>query len=277
MGRFLWLMVYNQKTTTYNLFLQPIFAVMITTNFCTIAGMEPIHIGLRIKAIREASQIEISQSDLARSIGVSPQAVQKWEDQKSSPRNDKLQAIAEALNTSVSILIQGTALEGIAESTGIKPVRSSRVFPLRSPKTGSPETRSGYLPLISWERAAAWGPHMEKLKPEDAEDWIRCPFDHSRDAFVLEVAGESNFDPSGPKSYAPGEFIAVDPERHPANRSMVVIRVDHEERAQLRQLLMDEPGTRMLKSLNPNWPNRIIPMPDGSKIVGVVIGKWVPE
>jgi SOS-response transcriptional repressor LexA len=58
---------------------------------------------------------------------------------------------------------------------------------------------------------------------------------------------------------------------------MVVVRIDREERATLKQLLMDEGGTRLLRVLNPNWPNRVSPMPENGRIVGVVIGKWVPE
>jgi SOS-response transcriptional repressor LexA len=264
------------KSTTYNCEFQPKFAVMSTTSFCNIAGMTLIHIGLRIKAIREASRIELSQSDLARSLGISPQAVQKWEDQKASPRRGKLQAIADALSISVTELIRGTEFEFDTESQASKDVRSGKVSHLRNANRKVPESRSGYLPVISWEQAAAWGPDMKKFKPADAEDWIRCPFDHGPDAFILEVGGESNYDPAGQKSYAPGEFIAVDPQRAPTNRSMVVVRIDHEERATLKQILM-EGETRLLKSLNPNWPAPVGPMPPGSKIVGVVIGKWVPE
>lgn len=239
--------------------------------------MKPIHIGSRIKEIREALHPKVSQSDLARAIGVSPQAVQKWEDENASPRNNKLKAIADVLSTNVANLIRGTVLEGLADSPQTKGAQGGRVFPLRSPKSGISDNRSGYLPLISWERAAVWGPHMEKLKSEDVDEWMRCPFEHGPDAFLLEVAGESNFDPASQKSYSPGDMIAVDPSRVPTNRSMVVVRIDSDERAQLKQLLMDESGTQMLKALNPTWPNRIAPMPKGSTIVGVVIGKWVAE
>lgn len=118
---------------------------------------------------------------------------------------------------------------------------------------------------------------MENFKYEDAEDWIAVPFEHSNQAFCIKVDGESNYNPSGEKSYRPGDYITVDPHREPINRSMVVVRLGHEERATLKQLLMDSDGGKMLQSLNPNWPNRQIVMPDGSEIIGVVIGKWVPE
>lgn len=265
------------QSTTYNQKFQPNFAVLPTTSFCIIPPMNPVHIGVRIREAREAAGL--SQSDLARALvpPVRPQAVQKWEALLSAPRNDKLQQIADALNTTVRLLIRGTDLEGLADSEGIKVVSSGRVFPLKGARASAPKDKRGLVPLLSWEQAVNWGQTLNTSNIEEAEDWLRCPFNHGPEAFILEVAGESNYDPTGTKSYAPGEFIAVDPARPPANRSMVVVRVDHEERAQLKQLLMDESGTRLLKSLNPAWPNRVLGMPEGSRIVGVVIGKWVPE
>lgn len=229
----------------------------------------------RLKELRE--RVAISQSDLGRAIGVSPQAVQKWEAGGAVPREAKRKQIALALSTSVRELVRETELEETPDSLTTKVVSSGRVFPLRITKGGAPRTESGFLPLITWAQAATWGPKMGNFRPEDAQDWLRCPFDHGPHAFVLEVAGESNFDPGGPKSYAPGELIYVDPAREPVNRSMVVVRMDQEDRAQLKQLLMDEGGTRLLKVLNPTWPTPISPMPEHARIVGVVIGKWVPE
>lgn len=263
------------KVTPYNHQDQPLFAVPSTTGFCTIRGMSDINIGTRIREQR--IRVGLNQSELGRALGISPQAVQKWEDGKSSPRNNKLPELAAALSTSVRELIRGTALEGIAESDGKKDVSGGRVFPHRSAKHGASKERSGLVPLISWEQAAEWG---QKLTTEnvEAEDWLRCPFDHGSEAFVAEVTGESNYDPGGPKSYAPGELVYVDPAREVANRSMVVVRIDREERATLKQVLMDEGGTRLLRTLNPNWPtHKATPLPEAARIVGVVIGKWVPE
>lgn len=263
------------KSTTYNRIFQPLFASPITTKFCIMRPMSQIHIGVRIRECRD--KVEFSQSDLARSIGVKPQAVQKWEAGLSSPKNERLQQIADVLSTSVRELIRGTDLEGIADSDGAKVVSGGKVFPLKGARRGAPKDRRGLVPLLSWEQAVNWGQTLNSNNVEEAEDWLRCPFNHGTEAFILEVAGESNYDPTGPKSYAPGEFIAVDPAREPVNRSMVVVRVDHEERATFKQLLMDESGLRILKALNPNWPGRPAPLPEGSRIIGVVIGKWVPE
>lgn len=248
---------------------------MTTTYFCTIRGMKTPLFAARLKKLRDLTGL--NQSDVARALDIAPQAVQKWEAALTAPRRTKLKKLAGALSTSVAELIRGTELEESPESMPQKDAPGITVPSQRRINRGASLTESGFLPLISWEKAVNWGPDMGTLGPDEADDWIRCPFEHGPAAFILEIGGESNFDPGGRKSYAPGEFIAVDPAREPVNRSMVIVRLDSEERVQLKQLLMDERGTKMLQALNPNWPNRIMLMPDGARIIGVVIGKWVPE
>lgn len=60
-------------------------------------------IGERIAQKRE--QAGLNQSELGRRLGLTAQAVQKWESGKSTPRNAKLQDIAAILGTSVSYLV----------------------------------------------------------------------------------------------------------------------------------------------------------------------------
>lgn len=248
---------------------------MITTGFCNIPTMKTPLFAARLKALRDL--VGLNQSDIARALGIKPQAVQKWEAGLTAPRRSKLKTLSAALSTSIAELIKGTELEEFPESGSQSASNTSKVFPLRRTRGDAPKTESGFLPLISWVQAVEWGPTMGNFKPEEAGDWIRCPFDHGPAAFILEVAGESNYDPTGPKSYAPGDFIAVDPAREANNRSMVVVRIDGEERAQLKQMLTDESGLRLLRALNPHWPGNPVPLPSGARIIGVVIGKWVPE
>lgn len=59
----------------------------------------------RIAEAREA--VGLNQSELARTLGVTPQAVQSWEADKSTPRGQRLEAIAKALSTTVDFLMTG--------------------------------------------------------------------------------------------------------------------------------------------------------------------------
>lgn len=62
-------------------------------------------LGRRIAQKRE--QANLNQSELARRLGVTPQAVQKWESESSVPRGRRLDEIAAALSTTVGYLITG--------------------------------------------------------------------------------------------------------------------------------------------------------------------------
>jgi len=64
-------------------------------------------LGKRIAQKREQSGL--SQSELARRLGLSPQAVQKWESEVSVPRGRRLDEIASELSTSVGFLVTGEA------------------------------------------------------------------------------------------------------------------------------------------------------------------------
>ena len=62
-------------------------------------------LGRRIALKRE--QARLSQSELARRLKLSPQAVQKWESEVSVPRGRRLDEIASALSTTVGYLVTG--------------------------------------------------------------------------------------------------------------------------------------------------------------------------
>ena len=136
---------------------------------------------------------------------------------------------------------------------------------------------TGKLPLISDVQAGDWSTVIDNFHVGDAEEWIACPFNHGPNSFILRVSGYSMYNPGGEKSYAPGEYIAVDPSREARNKSMVIARVDHEDKATFKQLLIDDSESYMLQAINPSHVPRLMALPEGSRIIGVVIGKWVPE
>ncbi|MEI0746952.1 helix-turn-helix transcriptional regulator, partial [Pseudomonas aeruginosa] len=49
----------------------------------------------------------LSQSELARNLGVTPQAVQSWESGKSSPRGKRLDELCRLLQVTVTWLVTG--------------------------------------------------------------------------------------------------------------------------------------------------------------------------
>jgi SOS-response transcriptional repressor LexA len=225
-----------------------------------------MHIGEKIRSLRERRGLTLQ--DVGDAFSISRSSVAGWESGDSKPGIDRLPTLARLLGVSVDELLSERPITVFISHSSSDHMNWGDIIDPR---------KEGKLPLISDVQAGSWSDIVDNFQPGDAEDWIPCPFNHGPNAFVLRVAGQSMFNPGGEKSYAPGEFIAVDPALEPMNRRMVVARIDHEERATFKQLIIEPDGTQLLQALNPSWPNRIMPLPEGSTIVGVVIGKWTPE
>lgn len=235
-----------------------------------------MHIGERIREKRK--DLKLTQAQVGDYFGISSVSVSEWERGVSKPGPDKLGPLARLLKTTVDYLLEGKGDYSEEQKlTVVDRRKAKRRWDDLVDANVESATTAGMLPLISDVQAGNWSEIVDNFQPGDAEDWIPCPFKHGPNAFILRVAGQSMFNPGGEKSYSPGDFIAVDPQVEPMNRRMVVAKIDHEERATFKQLIVEPDGTHLLQALNPAWPNRIMPMPSGSRIVGVVIGKWTPE
>ncbi len=194
----------------------------------------------------------LNQSQLARAVGVTPQAVQKWESGETAPSRRRVEPLARALGADTVQLLDA-------------------LFPGRTPReAGSPENDS--VPLISWVIAGHWAEVEDPYAVGDAETWLPCPLRHGRRTYALRVEGSSMYNPGGSPSFAEGDVIFVDPERDAVHRSLVVVRLDDEKKATFKRLLIDG-ERRYLEALNPSWPERIIPINGSATLCGVVIGR----
>lgn len=73
--------------------------------------------------------------------------------------------------------------------------------------------------------------------------------------------------------YRPGELILVEPSIEPMHDDDIVARTP-DGQATFKRLQVTEEGTFLL-ALNPDFPNRIIHVPEGTEICGVVTGSWM--
>lgn len=130
------------------------------------------------------------------------------------------------------------------------------------------------VPLISWVQAGDWCETINNIELGDAEDWLWCPVKHSGKTFALRVSGVSMFnpDPYAKHSFKDGDIIYVDPTRQPINNSFVVVRLENENKATFKQLII-EGNHRFLRAINPDWPEKIIEIKNNAVICGVVIYK----
>lgn len=140
--------------------------------------------------------------------------------------------------------------------------------------TSAHVAKPGRIPLVSWVHAGCWSEAIDLHEVGDAEEWIVFGDENTNNnAFALRVHGESMHDPSGPTSFSDGDIIIVDPDKNPENKSFVVVRQNGNMEATFKQLII-ESGEKMLKALNPSWPNRIIPMTEETVLCGVVIARY---
>jgi SOS-response transcriptional repressor LexA len=132
------------------------------------------------------------------------------------------------------------------------------------------------VPLISWVQAGNWSELSDPYLVGEAEDWLPCPVRHGPRTYCVRVRGDSMFNPGGRPSYADGDIIFVDPDRDAKTGDRVIVRLDDQQEATFKQLLIED-GRKLLKALNPEWSPRYIEINGNATITGVVIGKWVPE
>ncbi|MDN3394604.1 MULTISPECIES: XRE family transcriptional regulator [unclassified Pseudoalteromonas] len=119
------------------------------------------------------------------------------------------------------------------------------------------------VPLVSWVQAGAWS-EINEVRECDATRYM-CPVNSSDKTFALKVQGVS----MEPKFYE-GDLIFVDPEAECIHGSYVVARLDDNNEATFKQLII-ESGQKFLKAANPNWPEQLIPINGNCTLVGKVI------
>ena len=78
--------------------------------------------------------------------------------------------------------------------------------------------------------------------------------------------------PGGKPSFEEGDIIFVDPDREPAHRSLVIVRLDDQNEATFKRLIVDG-DSKFLEALNPSWPDRIIKVNGNATFCGVVIAR----
>jgi SOS-response transcriptional repressor LexA len=215
-------------------------------------------LGERIRALREAKHLTGTQ--LGELVGVGRGSVSSWESGDTQPANTRMTALAEALGVSVDFLLTGNNGNNtplIDESTSV----SRHILP----PSEALAPAAGMLPLITWEQAGSWS---GKVDSSQVGEWLPCQLEHGPNAYYVEIVGDSMADASDPRSFREGHIVGVDPDRAAEHRSFVVVQYN-DATPVLRQLIV-EGDTRMLKALNPEWPNRFGAMREDHKILGVV-------
>lgn len=202
--------------------------------------------GERIRARRK--ELKIRQAALGKMVGVSNVAISQWERSETEPNGENLLALANALKCSPDYLMKGEeSLSNIAYHSRHDP--------------------RGSYPLISLVSAGCWMEAVEPYHKRAIDNWYDTTVDCSEDSFWLDVKGDSMTAPAG-LSIPEGMIILVDPEVEPRNGKLVVAKLEGENEATFKKLVIDA-GRKFLKPLNPQYP--MIEINGNCKIIGVVV------
>lgn len=71
-------------------------------------------------------------------------------------------------------------------------------------------------------------------------------------------------------TFPPGSIIFVDPEVPPISGKKVVAKLVDESKATFKQYIEDG-DSKLLKAMNPNWPEPYVPINGNCVIIGTVV------
>ena len=185
--------------------------------------------------------LNLTQTEVANLAEITQSTLQRIESgQVRNPRH--IQSLADALKTTAEYL-----QFGIGEMDNATVMANS----------------SNYLPLISFVQAGAWSDINEI--DVTAAQLYPCPIKCSVNSFIVKVEGESML-----PEFTPNTLLYVDPEAVCDNLSYVVARLDDENQATFKQLIIDG-NKKYLKAINPDWPNKFVEINGNCTIVGKVV------
>lgn len=124
------------------------------------------------------------------------------------------------------------------------------------------------IPVLSWVTAGELCDTQSYSQVTEPEGWIPGADDYGPNTYALKVSGNSMF-----PEYHNGWYIYIDPER-PAQHGDDVVVCSPDGGTTFKRLHQDG-DNYFLEAINQDWPSRIIQMPEGSRICGVVVGAWI--
>ncbi|MFA3237946.1 helix-turn-helix domain-containing protein [Acinetobacter baumannii] len=125
------------------------------------------------------------------------------------------------------------------------------------------------VPVISWVAAGSFTDVQTVLKDTEVLEWLPPMKKAGKNGYGLIVTGYSMY----PK-FEPGDRIYVNPD-YPVfdlkTNDLVIVACAGESEATFKKLII-EGNEKYLEPLNTKWPEQIIKLTEGCKLVGKVVG-----
>ncbi|MFZ3286212.1 MAG: helix-turn-helix domain-containing protein [Telluria sp.] len=186
-----------------------------------------------------------NQSEMARYIGVSPQAVQKWIAGDTEPRGKNLEKAAEFLGVSPAFLRFGPN-QDLPSVSQPKSLATGQSNVEDAPAIAACLKR---IPIVGRVQAGPDGTlHIDDFAHGDGYMlwWSTCS-----SAYALRIRGES----MSPR-YLPGEFVGVDPcaDVNPSDEVIVLLKTGER---MIKRLLWRREDQACFESVNKDFQNII--------------------
>lgn len=209
---------------------------------------------LGAKILNRRKELNITQKQLSKIVGVSHVTVSQWEKEETAPRGANLMKLADALGVTPESLLEGGAVN----------VRKLLIDPTSS--------CLGEYPILGKVSVGKF----KETKLTHGHEYLPTSVKCSDSSYWLIVDGHSMTAPQGfGVSFLEGMLILIDPERQYLNGNYVIAYCDVNQQATFKKLSI-EPEGRFLVPLNPDPTYKRINIADELfEIEGVVVdAKW---
>jgi len=209
-------------------------------------------LGTRLKNLRKSKKL--TQQQVADAIGVSKTSVIYWEKDENLPKHDSLMALAQILGVTSDYLLCGKGSDSLDKNI-------TAPFPIAG----------RLVPVISWIQASIWTTADSVLMGTEFREWLPPNPKCGKNGYGLIVVGESMS-----PDFRPSDKIYVNPDFQISDLKtgdLVIVACDGETEATFKKLIVESNGM-YLEPLNPKWHEKIIPLREGCKLVGKVVGLY---
>jgi transcriptional regulator with XRE-family HTH domain len=199
-------------------------------------------LGSRLRTARERARLSLEA--VGRHLGITAQAVQQWEKDRTTPSTERLTAVAQLTGVNLQWLITGLVVSELGE-------QDKRYF-------GDIARGGRVVPKLSLARAVA--------DPIDrtASATVHTHFPCSQKAFAITI-----FDRSNAPFFEIGDTVVIDPDATPNPGDMILAVVGPTAQPAFGKYTLKTRHAAALQPLNPDWPTIDIGEP-GTRIVGVM-------
>jgi len=209
-------------------------------------------LGTRLKNQRKSKKL--TQQQVADAIGVSKTSVIYWEKDENLPKHDSLMALAQILGVTSDYLLHGKHGDSLDKNV-------TSLFPIAG----------RLVPVISWVQAGTWTTADSVPMGTQFKEWLPPNPKCGKNGYGLIVVGESMS-----PDFRPSDKIYVNPDFQISDLKtgdLVIVACDGETEATFKKLIVESNGM-YLEPLNPKWHEKIIPLREGCKLIGKVVGLY---